>query len=106
MIQLMTTARRKKTVAEAKARHDQKKRREGKSLLQVWLDTSDKENINTIKNETGLKTQSEIISHALNFTVSYESNAQSGVHSDQNDAQIQVHDIDKGVVSSDNHHEQ
>ena len=62
--------KRKRDIAEAKARYDVKKRKEGKSQSQIWLNDQDKQNIQTIKEQTGLKTNSQVVSHALAVTVS------------------------------------
>ena len=91
----MTHDRRKKSVAEAKARYDVKKRKEGKTKAQIWLDSDDRQNISIIKKEVGLTTQSQAISHALSVTVALGSLAQESVQSDQIDAQDHVQHIDK-----------
>lgn len=75
--------KRKKDIAEAKARYDVKKRKEGKTQSQIWLNDSDKENIQIIKEKTGLKTNSQVVSHALSVTVSLESFAQDPEHFDK-----------------------
>lgn len=68
--------KRKRDVAKAKARYDVKKRKEGKTQAQIWLNEEDKQNIQTIKDQTGLKTNSQVVSYALDAAASMESNAQ------------------------------
>lgn len=75
--------KRKRDVAEAKARYDVKKRKEGKTQAQIWFNDQDKENIQAIKEQTGLKTTTQVVSHALAVAVSLESNAQDPEHSDK-----------------------
>ena len=75
--------KRKRDIAEAKARYDVKKRKEGKTQTQIWLNETDKQNIQTIKDQTGLKTNSQVVSHALSITASCESDAQDKEQSDK-----------------------
>ena len=72
-----------------------KKRKEGKTKAQIWLDSDDRQNISIIKKEVGLTTQSQAISHALSVTVALGYLAQESVQSDQIDAQDHVQHIDK-----------
>lgn len=85
--------RRKKTIADAKSRYDAKRRKEGKRQTQVWLLPKDYENIELIKEDTGLKTNSDVISHALSVAA-IEAEAQADGQLQSKDAQDHVHDIE------------
>jgi hypothetical protein len=75
--------KRNRDLAEARARYKGKKIKEGKVQTQIWLSDVDKQNIETLKEKTGLKTNSQVVSHALSVTVSLESDAQDPEHSDK-----------------------
>lgn len=87
--------KRRRDVAMAKSRYDKKKRENGYTQSQIWLNESDRENARIIGDRDHLSSLSDIVSKALSVTVASGTDAQETVQNDQIDAPQTVQPLDK-----------